>query len=276
MLAVLLVPGFVWIGAARAGGPGALTVHFFDVGQGDGALVQSPGGANVLIDGGPETQDVAVKLASLGVHRLDVVVATHPHKDHVAGLPAVLARFPVGMVLDPGCFGDSPFYADFLRAVRDEGIPVRHPGPGEVVRVGDLRLETLGPDRCYHGTNSDPNNDSLVLRVAQGDAAVLFPGDAEEPAQERVLDTQPAELAADVLKVPHHGGDTSLPEFLLAIRATVAIVSVGQPNPYGHPSPNVIAELGADGMKVYRTDQVGDVVVTFDRRGIVVASDRAA
>jgi competence protein ComEC len=251
---------FVWMGAGRAGPPSLLTVTFFDVGQGDAALVRSPGGAAILVDAGPGAHDVTRELAARGVRRLDLVVATHPHADHVAGLPSVLARFAVALVVDPGCEADSPFHTDFRRAVRSAGVPLRHPRPGMVLQVGDVRVEVLGPDRCFVGTESDANNDSLVLRLSSGSSAVLFSGDAEETAQEVLLEKRPQLLTADVLKVPHHGGDTSLPEFLGAVRARVAVVSVG-PNRYGHPVPSVMAELSRLGMRVFRTDRSGDVTV---------------
>lgn len=257
---------FTGANALAAGRPRALTVTFFDVGQGDAALVRSPDGATILIDGGPDPEEVAAKLAATGVHRLDVVVATHPHADHVAGLPAVLARYPVGVVLDPGCPGDSPFYAAFLRAVAASGDPVRHPRAGQHLQVGDVSIEVLGPEHCAHGTDSDPNNDSLVLRVSVGEDAVLFPGDAEVPEQTEVLRDERLLLSATVLKVAHHGGNTSLPALVAAIGATVAVVSVG-PNRYGHPVPAVLAGLAHDGMRVFRTDRAGDVTVTFDPGG---------
>ena len=142
----MAVPVFLWATALRAGLPAGLTLSFLDVGQGDAALVRSPGGATVLFDGGPDPELVATKLAALGVKRLDVVVATHPHLDHYVGLPAVLARFPVGMVLDSGCAlpeSASPPYRDFLHSVREEGIPERHPAAGDAFTVGDLTLDVV-------------------------------------------------------------------------------------------------------------------------------------
>jgi competence protein ComEC len=267
--ALVALPVFLWSGALRAGPPSSLTVTFFYVGWGDGALVRSPGGATVLIDGGADLELVARKLSSLGIRRLDVLVATHPHEDHVAGLSAVLVRFPVGLVLDPGCRGEAPAYADFLRAVDYAGVPTRHPRPGAAFVVGDLRLEVLGPARCFHDTRSDPNNDSLVLRVLAAGASVLFSGDVEEPAQKQVLESQAAGLVAAVFKVPHHGGATSLDQFFLAVHARVAVVSVG-PNRYGHPVPEILAELARDGMRVFRTDRDGDVTVTFRGGDVLV------
>jgi len=198
------------------------------------------------------------------------MVATHPHADHVAGLPAVLTRFPVGLAIDPGCPGDSPYYADFLRALRGHHVPFQHPGPGTVLHVGDVSLDVLGPERCFTGTNSDPNNDSMILRVSEGWATVLFPGDAEQPSQTDLLHDASPEVATLVLKVPHHGGDTSLPTFFEAVHARVAVVSVG-PNRYGHPVPGVLAELAADGMRVYRTDRSGDVTVSFADGQVLVS-----
>ena len=259
----LALPVFVWSGAAHAGPPAVLTVVFFDVGQGDAALIRSPGGVAILIDGGPDPLQVSAKLAALGIRRLDLMVATHPHADHVAGLPAVLTRFPVALVADSGCRGTSPFYRGFLAAVRALHEPLAHPRPGQVLRVGDVRLEVLGPEACAHGTDSDPNNDSMILRVSDGRNSVLFPGDAEVPEQQLILADRGTELSAPLLKVPHHGGNTSLPGFLAATRARVAVISVGQPNRYGHPSPELLALLARDGMRVFRTDRSGDLTVRF-------------
>ena len=273
VVACLALPVVLWAGAVRAGPPAVLTVTFFDVGQGDAALIRSPAGAIILIDGGPDPQVVATKLVALGVRRLDLLVATHPHADHVGGLPAVLARFPVGLAIDPGCRGDSPFYADFLGAVREARVPFTHPPPGTILWIGDLRLEVLGPERCFVGSSSDPNNDSLVLRVSDGRAAVIFPGDAEQPSQEDLLRDESEVLSAQVLKVPHHGGATSLEAFFQATHARIAVVSVG-PNRYGHPVAAVLDTLVRDGMRVFRTDRSGDVTVTFQGGGVFVSASR--
>jgi competence protein ComEC len=272
LIALAVVAALAWSSAPGAGPPRSLTVTFLDVGQGDAAVVRTPEGATVLVDAGPEEDDVAVDLAELGVERIDVAVASHAHADHVEGYPAVLARFPVGVLLDPGCPGDSPSYARFRDAVGDEEVTIRSPRGGDTLTVGRLRIDILGPDRCSPG-GASPNDDSLVLRLSYGEAAVLFPGDAEVPAQQDLLaDGDPVQ--ATVLKVPHHGGDTSDPGFFDAVDAAVAVVSTG-PNEYGHPVPEVLAALRSEGMVVYRTDQAGDVTVSFEADGSpVVASAR--
>ncbi|MCI0635132.1 MAG: DNA internalization-related competence protein ComEC/Rec2 [Actinobacteria bacterium] len=267
---VLLAPLLVWSSAISAGPPTSLTVRFFDVGQGDAALITSPGGASILVDGGPEPADIATELAALGIKRLDLVVASHPHADHIVGLPAVLSRIPVGSILEPGCPGDSPDAETLAEAVAAEGVPGRHPRAGEVILVGDVRLEILSPDRCWSGTESDSNNDALVIRASIGEDVVLFATEPEEPAQQVMLDEE-VDLAADVLKVPHHGAATSLETFFEAVGAEVAVVSVG-PNTYGHPVPEVLDWLRSGGTRVVRTDLFGTVVVTFDEGGVLVES----
>ena len=268
---VMLLPLLVWSSALSAGVPAGLTVRFFDVGQGDSTLITSPSGATVLVDGGPDEEEVATELAALGVKRLDVVVASHPHADHIVGLPSVLARIPVGVILDPGCEHDG-LEAVLDEAIADEGVPEQHPRAGASYEIGDLRLDILSPDRCWTGTESDTNNDSIVVRVSRGDDVVLVASEPEEPAQEWLLDTG-VDLSADVLKVPHHGAATSVPEFFQAVHATAAVVSVGE-NTYGHPVPSTLASIAATGAEVWRTDQHGTVTVMFDDGVPVVSSVR--
>jgi competence protein ComEC len=270
VVGLALLPLLLWSSALSAGPPSSLTVRFFDVGQGDSALLTSPGGVSMLVDGGPDPAQVATELVALGVKRLDLVVASHPHADHVVGLPAVLARIPVGLLLDPGCRDDSPDGAALEEAIASEHVEVRHPRAGEVMTLGDVRLEFLSPDRCWTGTESDTNNDAIVVRASVAEDSVLFATEPEEPAQQVLLD-EGVDLHADVLKVPHHGAATSIEPFFQAVQAEVAIVSVG-PNTYGHPVPEVLAWIRATGAEVYRTDREGTVTVSFGDRGVLVAS----
>ena len=270
LVGLALLPVLLWSSALSAGPPSSLTVRFFDVGQGDAALLTSPGGVAMLVDGGPDPAQVATELVALGVKRLDLVVASHPHADHVIGLPAVLARIPIGLLLEPGCEDDSPDGRALEEAASSEHLTVRHPRAGDLMTVGDVRLEFLSPDRCWSGTESDTNNDAIVVRASVGEDSVLFATEPEEPAQQVLLDDG-VDLHADVLKVPHHGAATSIESFFEAVQAQVAIVSVG-PNTYGHPVPEVLDWIRATGAEVYRTDRFGTITVSFGDRGVPVAS----
>ena len=269
---IAMFPLVVWSTAITSGPPSGLSVRFFDVGQGDATLVSTPAGAHILVDGGPDPELVATDLAAQGVKRLDVVIATHPHADHIIGLPVVLARFPVGLMLEPGCPDTSSIQADLDTAISDEHIPVRYPRIGDTFTVADVRLDVLSPDRCWVSTNSDPNNDSLVVLLTYQQDTVLLGGEPEQPAQQQLLD-EGAPIGAELLKVPHHGSATSLPEFFQAVAPKIAVISVG-PNTYGHPVPSIIAAIQATGAQVWRTDQHGDIVVSFGPRGPTVTADR--
>jgi competence protein ComEC len=270
---VAALPLLVWSTAIGSGPPSVITARFLDIGQGDATLIQSPSGATVLIDAGPDPDLVALKLEALGIKRLDAVIATHAHLDHVAGMPMVLARFPVGVYYDPACHDHDEVMFPIAQALAAAGIPVRSARVGQTITVGDLAFQVLGPDRCWLGSHSDPNNDSVVLLLHAAGTTLLMTGCAEREAQQVMLDrgTVPD---IDVLRVPHHGGDTSLPEFIQALAPQIAVVSVGQPNPYGHPDPNALAELDGVGAQIWRTDQHGTITIAFTDAGPVVTPER--
>ncbi len=193
---------------------GVLQVAFLDVGQGDSALITFPNGKTMLIDGGETSEGVALvgKLRRLGVQQIDWLVATHPHSDHIGGLIQVLKTFPVAEVWDIGMPFESPVYRDFLLAVRSAKSPDGKRPKFRIVRRGltlepapNVRLSVLAPSEpLLTGTRSDPNNNSIVMRLDAPGGSFLFTGDLEREGRARLYTTRP-NLRADVLKVAHHG-----------------------------------------------------------------------
>jgi competence protein ComEC len=243
LLALTLIGcGTAWALSQRPppGPPPAFEVTFLDVGQGDATLLRTPEGANVLVDCGPPEAQLAGRLRSLGVDGLDLLVTTHPQRDHDGGCPEVRKQIRVRRRVD--------------RAVA-----------GEQFALGALRLRVLSPAQPFDPDLGDPNLQAIVLHASYGPTDVLLPADAESEVI-AALDLPRAEL----LKVAHHGSDDSgLPEMLTRVRPDIAAIEVGADNRYGHPTPQTLSALRAV-PNVYRTDRDGDVRVRAMPRGFEV------
>lgn len=241
-----------------------LTITAIDVGQGDAILVESPG-ARVLVDGGPDDR-AARWLRGRGRRRLDLVVVSHPHADHVAGLPAVLRQSEVAALWYYEGGEPSAVLEELREFAVQRGTAVHEPVAGQRAAVGDLEVEVLGPPegRAYRWTDSEANEASVVLRVRWRGYAVLLTGDVEEAAQRELL-RRPDLLRADLLKVPHHGAATTDPAFLRAVGASDAVVPVGRGNRYGHPDEGIVETLTQLGARIHRTDLDGTVRLEVGR-----------
>jgi competence protein ComEC len=263
--------------------PRGAQVTFLDVGQGDCAFIESQDGTRVLIDGGG-TRDggfdtgsriVVPWLTDRGVRSIDLVILSHPHPDHLNGLIPVLRAFRVSELWTTGLDAGLEGYGELLTVAAERKVPHRTVDAGERRERGGLRLEALHPDRTVPSRRNgrayaSENDRSLVVRVRCGGRSFLFPGDLHRDGERELLARSP-DLAADVLKVPHHGSRSSTgPALLNAVAPRVAVVSAGAGNPYHHPSKEVLARFAERGIEVARTDRDGAVIVRPSARGISV------
>lgn len=254
--------GFSWVN------PPADGVRFFDVGQGDAALV-SAGRTQLLIDGGPDRSVLAPLGASMPIldRRIEYVVLSHPHTDHYRGLIDLIRRYQVGTLI-VGVPGKEGEYRDFIAEAERRGTRVVRAAGQRVALGPELRAEVADPlEALPDRPVTDPNNASVVVMVTAGTTKVLMTGDAGFEQEKRLL-AAGRNLDADILKVGHHGSKTSSsPDFLAAVTPRDAIVSTGAGNKYGHPTAEALARLAEANATIYRTDQRGTVTVTFDRAG---------
>jgi competence protein ComEC len=257
---------FLWASPANAAPP--LRIEFLAVGQGDAALITSPTGKTILIDGGPHEAGpvLAARLRTRAAHPLDLVLLTHRHADHLGGLAEVVRSFEVRMYMDAPFPHPTPGYAALMEALAVRAVPVRAAARGRRIDIGGGAWLTLlsPPEPALRRTRSDVNANSVVVRLDYRETSALFAADAEA-ATERWLLASGQPLTASVLKVAHHGSRyASGRAFLRAVSPQVAIISVGKPNEYGHPAPETLARLAQRGARVYRTDRDGTVVVELD------------
>jgi competence protein ComEC len=253
---------------ARGAESGRLTLHFLDVGQGDGAVLRTPNGRWIVIDAGPRIAGadagrrvVVPFLRRRGVRRIDLLVVSHAHADHLGGAPAVVDRFPVAVVTEPGRRVADPLYLEFLDLLVARGVRWHPARPGERVVLDGVALTVLHPDTAWAEWGGDVNEDSLVLLVEFGAFQALFAGDAGFPAEARLRGRVGR---VDLLKVGHHGSAGSTGDgWLQELAPRAAVVSVGR-NTYGHPAPSAVGRIARAGAELWRTDRDGSVTVETD------------
>lgn len=299
---VMIIIWWPWQGGKR------LVVHFIDVGQGDSILVQTPGGKNILIDTGGRREEyqtgtgtgdqvVSPYLRKIGVNRLEALVLTHPHEDHCGGAAYLVENFPIDLALVSPvggnilCYqsepvnqltGDAgngkkktddevpPAYKALLRKIATSGIRVQTARAGDVLRLEPgISMEVMWPEESGAIEGDGSNNGSLVFRLIYGNSSFIFTGDIEVEAQRKIL-LSGEDLESDVFKLPHHGSRSLLPELVDKVNPSIAVITVGAHNTFGHPAPSTLDLLYQDGITIYRTDQDGAVIMETDGNRIEV------
>lgn len=246
---------------------GDVAIHYIDVGQGDSILISSDAG-NVLIDSGEEdyADSVIHYIESRGISKLDYVIATHPHSDHIGGMAKIVSTFKVGEVimteLSDEMIPFSTSYSDLVNVIKSKNISARYAEIGETVRIGPgTYLDFLGP---LHDDYITLNDFSLIIKLRHGANTFLFVGDAERAAENDLLNAN-VDISAYVTKIGHHGStSSSTPAFLRRINPRYAVISVGRDNAYGHPTPEVMARLEELECNVLTTAEYGNIVFVSD------------
>ena len=280
-LGALAVAAGILVIAAVTRPDGRVHVVVLDVGQGDAILVETGRGGRVLVDGGPDPERLLVALDGRippWDRRLDVVVVTHPHEDHVGGLPLVLERYAVGRLLETGARGTGPGAMALQAAVAAGAVPTGRLLAGDGFSLDGVRFRALWPDASAvpaepTDDGSTLNNASIVLLGEAAGRRFLLAGDVEAEAEAVIVARSPPRV--DLLKVAHHGSDSSsTTPFLDAIMPAAAVVSVGAGNDFGHPSAAVLGALARRGTAVYRTDLQGTVDAALDATGVAIRTER--
>ncbi|HPZ09965.1 MAG TPA: ComEC/Rec2 family competence protein [Candidatus Eremiobacteraeota bacterium] len=248
--------------------PVFLKMHFIDVGQGDSILVETPGGKNMLIDAGDnsEGERVVSYIEKEGIKRLDVIVATHPDSDHIGGMDNVVESFDVGKIYMPDKTKTTKTFKDVLVSIRDKGLKITKARAGVNIDLDpSINVEILSPNSAEY---EETNNYSIVIKLVYDNTSFLLPGDAEGFSEKEMI-KKGYDLKSDVLKLGHHGSHSSTtPDFLEKVSPKYAIICAGKGNKFGHPHKETLKKLKKAGIQLYRTDKNGTIIAISDGKRI--------
>jgi competence protein ComEC len=245
---------------------GQLKLHFIDVGQADSILIES-GDKSMLIDAGnnPDGDDVVNYIKGLGIKKLDVVVGTHAHEDHIGGMDTVIKSFDIGQIIMPKAGNTTKTFEDVLTAIAAKGLKITSPVPGSEIKLNSATAKIVAPNGSDY---KDLNDSSVAIKLTFGENSFMLMGDAEAVSEKEIL-AKGFDIKADLIKVGHHGSSSSTTqEFLNAVNPKYAVISVAKGNDYEHPHKPTMDKLKAKGIKVYRTDELGTIVATSDGKSI--------
>lgn len=241
-----------------------MTIHYIDVGQGDAALIQV-NNKNLLIDSGPKSNrtNLINYLDSLNIYTIDYVIATHPHEDHIGNMAQIINKYNILNFYAPKIEHSTKTFEQMIEALKNKNLKIKilKEGTNSINLGNDININVLSPTRSEY---ENLNNYSPVIRLEFKNNSFLFTGDAEELVENDILNNN-CILSSDVIKIGHHGSSTSTSEaFIKAVNPSIAIISVGADNTYGHPNKDILSLLYQNKIKVYRTDIDSTIVLTSD------------
>lgn len=248
-------------------GQSSLAVHYLDVGQGDAVFIELPNRKTMLIDAGTADRGAGIVeyIEDKGYEKIDYLLATHPHADHIGGMETVIGSLEIGEMYMPRATAETKTYRNLLLAVQKKGLSIHTAKAGvTVVNEGNIYGKLLAPNSQSY---EDLNNYSAVFKLTYGEKSFLFMGDAEEESEQEIT----GDVSADVLKAGHHGSSTSTSAgFLQKVSPEAAVISCGKDNSYGHPHRETLENLKNAGVTVYRTDTMGTVIAYCDGTSIQI------
>jgi competence protein ComEC len=273
LVALFLANILAWLAVFELAKPNLLEVNFFDVGQGDSFFIETPKRQQILIDGGP-TSAILEKLGQampFWDRTIDLLILSHPEKDHLSGLIEILKRYRVENILWTGVIRDIPEYKEWSMLLQKEGAEIFLAKTGQKISSQGFVMEILYPFEELAGKEfKNSNNTSIVAKLVFGENSFLFTGDAEEDVEKELI-IKKLSIDSDILKIAHHGSKTSSSDdFVKLVSPKIAVISAGKGNSYGHPHKEVLDVFAKYGIKILRTDLQGDIKIFSDGKNLKI------
>lgn len=279
LLLMVLIFNLIMVGCDEETGyigedyEGELVVHFIDVGQGDSTFICFPNGKTAIIDGGTRKsgEKVVNYLKELGINKIDYLIATHPHEDHIGGLPQIVKNFTIGKVYMPDRTASTKIFEELLNEIKNKDLKIEVGKGGDyIIDESTMKFFILAPNRDDY---NETNDFSIVTKIEYMDNSFIIMGDAEESSEQDIL-KKGYDLKANVLRIGHHGGRTSsTSEFLNEVKPDYFVISLGKDNSYGHPHKETIERIKKTNSNILRTDELGDIVIVSDGKNLRISKD---